>query len=77
MSLKLELGKFYRARNGWVWCCFRIDPTLGEHAQAYCILTEGNSTRVEYFYMDGRYDSEGKREHCLLEEVPPGTKGRV
>lgn len=72
--MKLEAGKFYRASNGWVWCCFRVDISKPEHAQADRILTEENSERVEYFYLDGRYDSGGKREHCLIEEVPPGTK---
>jgi hypothetical protein len=26
--------------------------------------------RVEYFYLDGRYDTNGLREHTLVEEVP-------
>lgn len=73
--MKLELGKYYRAKNNDVWCCFRIDTSKQSHAQADCILTEGNSSRVEYFYLDGRYDSAGQREHCLVEEVPAGTKG--
>lgn len=72
--MKLELGKFYRARSGQIWCCFRINLNHSEHCQAYCVLTDGNSERVEYFYLDGRYDSGGIRVHCLLEEVPAGTK---
>lgn len=74
MSLKLEAGKFYRAKNGWVWCCFRVSPEKSEHCQADCVLTEESSSRTEYFYLDGRYDSAGNREHSLIEEVPAGTK---
>ena len=73
--MKLELGKFYRAKNGWVWCCFRLNPHRSEQCQADCVLTEENSERVEYFFLDGRYDFAGNREHTLIEEVPAGTKG--
>jgi hypothetical protein len=68
-ELKLEPGKFYRAKNGAIWCCFRLDPivTGREHCVARCVELE--STRVEYFYADGRYDHAGRREHTLIEEA--------
>lgn len=67
--LKLEPGKFYRAKNGAIWCCFRVDPivTGREHCHVKCVEIE--TSRVEYFYSDGRYDHAGKREHTLIEEA--------
>lgn len=67
--ITLEAGKFYKARDGSEWCCFKVDLDKPAHCQACCIKVEGK--RVEYFYLDGRYDGEGKREHTLIEEVLP------
>ena len=70
--MKLEPGKFYVAKNGNVWCCYKVFPrvkSLKKHCQAYCVEIETN--RTEYFYLDGRYDKEGEREHCLVDEYYP------
>lgn len=64
--MKLQLGKFYRSRAGDIWCCYRVRPEQPEHAAADCVRV--NDGRVEYFYLDGRYDSAGKREHTLIKE---------
>lgn len=66
-TLVLRPGKFYRAKNGALWCCYRVDNEAPEHAKADCVAV--NSGRTEYFFLDGRYDSGGTREHCLVEEV--------
>lgn len=66
-ALVLRPGKFYRAKNGAVWCCYRVRQNAPEHAAADCVAVE--SGRVEYFFLDGRYDHTGTREHCLVEEV--------
>lgn len=68
--LKLKAGGFYKARNGAIWCCYRIDSNASAHAVAKCIAI-ATFTRpwTEYFYIDGRYDSEGKREHTLIAEL--------
>ena len=72
-KLKLQPGHFYKARNGAIWCCFKAKPdaTSRTHDAAYCINVESGAhhPRVEYYYLDGRYDEEGKREHTLIEEV--------
>jgi len=69
VKLKLELipGRFYLSKNDEVWCCFSVLKDNEEHCQAYCIRILDH--RVEYFFLDGRYDSEGKREHSLIKEV--------
>jgi hypothetical protein len=65
--LRLKPGHFYRARDGAIWCCYGVNPREPVHARARCVLVA--SHRLEYFYEDGRYDREGKREHTLVEEV--------
>ena len=66
-KLTLEPGRFYLSKNAEVWCCFNVLKENESHNQAYCIRILDH--RVEYFFLDGRYDSEGKREHCLIEQV--------
>lgn len=70
LSFYLKPGRFYRAKSGDIWCCFRVNRSKPIHCVADCILTTGNSERVEYFYLDGRYDGNDNREHCLIEELP-------
>ncbi len=67
-KLKLQPGKFYKARNGDVWCCYRINShPVHNGAVANCVCVE--TSIVEYFFGDGRYDISGKREQTLIEEV--------
>lgn len=66
-KLSLYPGRFYKARNGEVWCCVSLELFREEHAQARCVKIQ--SERTEYFYRDGRYDTAGLREHTLVEEV--------
>lgn len=73
MTVKLAPGKFYKSRDGEVWCCFRVREDMPEHAQADCVRVEDH--RVEYFYADGRYDGGGKREHTLVAECGPKGEG--
>lgn len=63
----LTPGKFYRASNGAKWCCFRVDLLNKVHCQAWCINVTTHV--IEYFFIDGRYDAFGLREHCLVEEL--------
>ncbi len=68
-KLFLHPGQFYRSKAGELWCCFKVDHAQEEHAKARAIrLIDG---RVEYFYMDGRYDTNGNREHCLVSTASP------
>jgi hypothetical protein len=67
--LRLEPGHFYLSREGQVWCCYRVDPSAPEHCQAYCVRASGD--QCEYFFLDGRYDLGGSREHCLVCECTP------
>jgi hypothetical protein len=60
-------GHFYRSRNSEVWCCFSLDEKKQKHCQADCVRVSDH--RVEYFYVDGRYDGAGQREHTLISEV--------
>lgn len=71
--LALKPGKFYRARDGHIWCCFNVNRTQPAHAQAWCVRVDSahREHRVEYFFLDGRYDEAGKREHTLIEVVEP------
>lgn len=67
--MNLEVGKHYVSRDGYVWCCFQHSPGFGEHAEFFCVRLTGH--RIEYFNADGRYDSDGVREHTLLREALP------
>lgn len=74
VKLELRPGGFYKARNGAIWCCYRVDLQRDArgmaHSAAKCIdVATYVRPQVEYFYLDGRYDVEGKREHTLIEEV--------
>jgi hypothetical protein len=66
-KLTLTPGLFYKSKNNQLWCCFNVDMTKEIHAQADCIRLFDE--RIEYFYIDGKYDSEGKREHTLIKQV--------
>jgi hypothetical protein len=66
-TIMLVAGKFYKSRDGELWCCFKVDMEAGKHCQARCIRIDDE--RVEYFYLDGRYDESGKREHTLVKEA--------
>lgn len=66
-KLKLTPGRFYKSKDDEVWCCYRVNLEKEIHCRADCIRT--SDSRVEYFYLDGRYDGDGKREHCLIEEI--------
>jgi hypothetical protein len=66
-NLTLIPGKFYRSWDGHAWCCFKVDGNAAAHNKhnaAWCVRVEDG--RVEYFYIDGRYDAAGKREHTLM-----------
>lgn len=65
--MQLVPGKFYVARDGGIWCCFNVNRNKPEHAMADCVRVTDH--RVEYFFLDGRYDSGGKREHTLVKEI--------
>ena len=62
MSVVMKPGKFYKDRNGFYWCCFKIVAD-----QASCVRVV--DSRIESFYLDGRYDISGKREHTLVKAV--------
>lgn len=67
-ALKLKPGRFYRSKAGGVWCCYQVKLDAALQCQARCIQLN-TADRVEYFYLDGRYDRDGQREHCLVEDV--------
>ena len=69
MAIQLQPGRFYKARDGEIWCCFKVNLREPVHAQARCVQV--SSDRVEYFFLDGRYDNAGAREHTLISEVVP------
>jgi hypothetical protein len=76
MAIRLEPGKFYRAIDGRVWCCYAVaDPQMAERepqAAAFCIPVHSRANvEPEYFYIDGRYDSDGKRSQTLITECGP------
>lgn len=71
-TLTLRPGRFYLSRDGTAWCCYRVDPEAEPHCQARCIQVFSDD-RSEYFYLDGRYDAEGQREHTLVLEVSSPT----
>ena len=68
MALRLKPGRFYETKAGALWCCFLVDENAATHCQAHCI--EVATRRTEYFYLDGRYDFRGLREHTLVQEAP-------
>lgn len=51
--------------NHEVWCCYRVDGSADPQNQAHCVRVSDG--RIETFFLDGRYDSGGKREHTLIE----------
>jgi hypothetical protein len=66
-SVTLRPGHFYRSRDGEIWCCFRVRTEQGSATQCDCVRV--SDRRLEYFYIDGRYDIKGDREHTLVREV--------
>jgi hypothetical protein len=63
----LRPGSFYVSREGSLWCCYSVDPEREEQCKALCVrVSDGH---VEYFYLNGRYDTDGKREHTLTHFV--------
>ncbi len=73
MNLKLTPGHFYVSKDGHIWCCYNIKIQEAQHCQAYCVRLSDN--RTGYFYLDGRYDPKGQREHCLIKEIKFGDCG--
>lgn len=69
--MQLQPGKFYVARDGSIWCCYRVNKNKQVQAQADCVCVDND--RLEYFFIDGRYDSSGRRELTLIKEVPAPT----
>lgn len=69
--MKLKPGTFYKSKCNEIWCCYFVDIKAPSHAAAYCIRV--SDSKVEYFYLDGRYDEAGKSQHCLIEIVEYGT----
>lgn len=67
-TLKLKPGKFYQSRDGFVWCCFRMEPGRGAaHERAACVRVSDG--RVECFYGDGRSDFAGTSSTTLVREM--------
>ncbi len=66
-KIQLKIGGLYEAKDKERWACFQVDMSKPEHAVALCI--QQSTLRIEYFYLDGRYDSRGKREHTLIKEI--------
>lgn len=64
---KLKPGRFYRARDGSTWCCYRVDLDQKEHSQALCVGVK--TSTVLYFFLDGRHESTGKGPWTLVEEL--------
>jgi len=65
--MKLIPGHFYRSHDQSLWCCFKVNAQQEKHAQAHCVRVSDH--RIEYFYLDGRYDEKGEREHTLIEDM--------
>ena len=66
-KLVMKSGHFYVDRNGDTWCCYQIDTHAELQTQAYCIRLRGK--RLDYFYIDGRYDEKGERGLTLVREL--------
>lgn len=65
--MKLEVGKQYLSQDNRIWVCYRINVRNESHRRAFCVRQD--DSRLEYFYLDGRYDDKGLREHCLVKEL--------
>lgn len=62
-KLQLTAGRFYRARNGQTWCCFRARPLVkdyGLHSQAMCIRV--TDYKINYYLDDRSFDEGGEVE---------------
>jgi hypothetical protein len=69
-KMTLKQGHLYKDKQDSLWCCFFIrskDPN--NHMAADCIRVDDK--RIEYFYLDGRYDEEDRSKMCLVKEVTP------
>lgn len=45
---KLEMGRFYVAADGYIWCCYKVYSEAADHCRAWCIrLMEGEKDQVE------------------------------
>lgn len=67
-ELHLKPMHSYRARNGAVWLCFKVDPEAPRWKQALCI--EPTTHTIRPFFIDGRHDAAGKDSSTLIEELP-------
>lgn len=65
--LKPELGKFYRSKDGQVWCCFRARSLREIYVQSYCVRLSDDS--INYFLDDHSFDLGGEIEDELVEVV--------
>lgn len=75
-KLQLTAGRFYRARNGQTWCCFRARPLVkdyGLHSQAMCIRV--TDYKINYYLDDRSFDEGGEVEEgdFFVEEVTAAT----
>ena len=63
----MEPGGFYLDREGSKWCCYKVNIKYEPHCQALAIRVD--DSRIEYFYIDGRYDKNGESELSLISKA--------
>lgn len=69
-KLQPVLGKFYRAQDGGVWCCFRAKPLVkayGTHTQSMCIRVTDH--KINYFLDAKSFDDGEEIDDVFVEQI--------
>ena len=70
-KIKLVPGGFYEARDGSIWCCFRVKPNAADHFKADCINVK-TSTDCESFHITGEWIADKRESDSdLIKKVAP------
>lgn len=63
--LQPQLGKFYKSKEGDVWCCYKARPLRGLYVQSWCVRLKDDF--VNYFLDDHSFDPGGEIESELVD----------
>lgn len=78
MTVKLEVGKFYRDRDGIEWKVLGLHPyghdVYGQRFVTCCPQVTPGWADVDWHYPDGRYFEDREHEWDLIKEVEPKKK---
>ena len=65
-------GGFYKARNGSIWCCLKVNIP-DKKRNALCVRVEDTPLQctAARFFSNGNREEDGGDKHDLLEKIDP------